>query len=367
MRDRKGILMKVYLVGGAIRDELLGQTAKEQDWVVVGATPAELLAQGFKSVGKDFPVFLHPNTKEEYALARTERKTSPGYTGFEFNTSPHVTLEEDLSRRDLTINAMAKDNQGHLIDPFNGFADLKNKVLRHVSPAFIEDPVRLLRIARFAARFDDFTVAEETKQLLKKIVSSGEVNALVAERVWQELYKTLQANQPVRFFEVLEDCQALSIIFPFLTYNQQAKAALQNAASISAEPIIRFAVLFSFSSSLDEFNNALTAPKNYLLLAKLIKDYALSFINLNLTSGEEILTFLEKLDAFRRPERFKQFTLCMQAYFSEKALPCIELLLHALQLTKSLSANAVNSSLQGKAIAAAIHQLRLETINKFLN
>jgi len=208
--------MKTYCVGGAIRDELLGLPVKDRDWVVVGATPEALLAQGYRPVGKDFPVFLHPLTHEEYALARTERKTAPGYAGFVFHTDPAVTLEEDLARRDLTINAMARGEDGVLRDPYGGQADLQARIFRHVSPAFAEDPVRILRMARFAARFADFRVAPETLQLMQAMVTAGEVDALVPERVWQELARGLMEARPSRMIEVLRDCCALARILPEL-------------------------------------------------------------------------------------------------------------------------------------------------------
>ena len=206
--------MKTYLVGGAVRDELLGLAVQDRDFVVVGATPEEMAAQGFQPVGIDFPVFLHPQTHEEYALARTERKTAPGYRGFHIHAAPSVTLEEDLARRDLTINAMARDETGQLIDPFHGAADLRSRVLRHVSPAFAEDPVRILRVARFAARFTDFSVAPETVALMQEMVNAGEVDALVPERVWQELSRGLMEARPSRLFDVLRSCGALARILP---------------------------------------------------------------------------------------------------------------------------------------------------------
>jgi tRNA nucleotidyltransferase (CCA-adding enzyme) len=212
--------MNIYAVGGAIRDELLGVPVQDRDYVVVGATPEQMVAQGYRPVGKDFPVFLHPQTHEEYALARTERKTAAGYHGFQFFYAPDVTLEEDLARRDLTINAMAREVRpdgeltGPVIDPFNGQGDLQARLFRHVSDAFLEDPVRILRIARFAARFVDFTVAPETLTLMRKMVADGEVDALVAERVWQEVSRGLMEKKPSRMFEVLRDCGALARILP---------------------------------------------------------------------------------------------------------------------------------------------------------
>lgn len=206
--------MKMYLVGGAVRDELLGRPAGDRDWVVVGATPIEMLDAGFVPVGRDFPVFLHPQTHEEYALARTERKTAPGYHGFAFHAAPEVTLDEDLARRDLTINAMAREEDGTLVDPHGGQRDLAGRVLRHVSPAFAEDPVRILRLARFAARFHDFSIAPQTMLLMRKMVGAGEVDALVAERVWQELSRGLMEARPSRMFEVLRECGALARLLP---------------------------------------------------------------------------------------------------------------------------------------------------------
>ncbi|MDK4565268.1 multifunctional CCA tRNA nucleotidyl transferase/2'3'-cyclic phosphodiesterase/2'nucleotidase/phosphatase, partial [Kingella kingae] len=205
--------MQIYLVGGAVRDTLLGKNVQDRDWVVVGAEASTLLAQGFTAVGKDFPIFLHPKTHEEYALARTERKTGKGYTAFAVHADASVTLEQDLQRRDLTINAMAQDEHGSIIDPFGGQRDLQQGILRHVSPAFAEDPVRILRTARFAARYG-FAIAPETMQLMRDMVAAGEVDALVAERVWQEFAKGLMECEPRKMIEVLRDCGALAILLP---------------------------------------------------------------------------------------------------------------------------------------------------------
>ena len=214
--------MQIYLVGGAVRDGLLGHPGSDRDWVVVGATPEQMIAQGYEPVGKDFPVFLHPQTQEEYALARTERKTAPGYKGFVVHASPEVTLQQDLARRDLTINAMAQDDQGQLIDPYNGLIDLKAGVLRHVTDAFREDPVRILRLARFAARFGDFAVAPETLALCRQMVTAGEVDALVPERVWQEVERGLQTSCPARMAQVLQDCGAWARLWPELDADDPA-------------------------------------------------------------------------------------------------------------------------------------------------
>jgi tRNA nucleotidyltransferase (CCA-adding enzyme) len=240
--------MKLYVVGGAVRDRLLGLPQADRDWVAVGATPEALIALGYKPVGKDFPVFLHPHTHEEVALARTERKTAPGYHGFVFHAAPEVTLEQDLARRDLTINAMAEAEDGTLIDPFGGQQDLHARLLRHVSPAFSEDPVRLLRLARFAARLPHFTVAPETAALLRQLVDSGEVDALVAERVWQELSRGLMAVQPSRMLAVLADSGALprlagAALAPLQTSHTAMGAVLDHAAAAGADLPTRAALL----------------------------------------------------------------------------------------------------------------------------
>jgi tRNA nucleotidyltransferase (CCA-adding enzyme) len=208
--------MNIYLVGGAVRDSLLGRSVKDRDWVVVGATPQQLLSLGYQAVGKDFPVFLHPKTHEEYALARTERKIGTGYHGFSCDAAPHISLEQDLARRDLTINAMAQDQHGQLIDPYGGQADLNARLLRHVSEAFSEDPLRVLRVARFAARYAGlgFTVAPETLTLMQHMVNAGELNHLTVERVWQETDKALNENYPDVYIQVLRDCGALKVLFP---------------------------------------------------------------------------------------------------------------------------------------------------------
>lgn len=250
--------MKTYLVGGAVRDKLLGLKVIDNDWVVVGSTPEQMVELGYQPVGKDFPVFINKKSGEEYALARTERKTSRGYQGFSFNTSPDISLEDDLIRRDITINAMAEDKDGTLIDPFNGQQDLKDGIIRHVSDAFIEDPVRVLRVARFAARFN-FTIANETQALMSAMVSNGEVDALVAERVWHELHKALLTDNPQIFFQTLRDCGALAKILPEVdnlfgvpqtaTYHPEVDTGvhmmlvMQQVANLSDDPVVRFAAL----------------------------------------------------------------------------------------------------------------------------
>ena len=250
--------MQTCRVGGSVRDELLGLPVGDRDWVVVGATPEQMLARGFWAVGKDFPVFLHPQTHEEYALARTERKTAPGYKGFDVHFSPDVTLEEDLLRRDLTINAMAIDDDGNIIDPFNGRADIEARIFRHISPAFREDPVRILRVARFAARFPAFSVAPETLTLMQAMSAAGEVHALVAERVWQEISRGLMSAKPSRMLEVLADAHALPILIPALPApaTQPAWLAALDASAEAGDPLpIRFSILLAGMSITAEDGN----------------------------------------------------------------------------------------------------------------
>jgi tRNA nucleotidyltransferase (CCA-adding enzyme) len=345
--------MQIYLVGGAVRDELLNLPARERDWVVVGARPEDLLARGFKPVGKDFPVFLHPQTGEEYALARTERKTGPGYRGFETLFAPDVTLEQDLERRDLTINAIAKDpDSGALIDPFGGQRDLDDRTLRHVSPAFVEDPVRVLRVARFAARFAQlgFRVAAETLSLMREIAARGELDALVSERVWQETQRALEMPTPARFFEVLRDTNALPVIFPELhalfgvpqperwhpeiDSGVHTLMVLEQAAKLSADPVVRFAALTHDLGKgttppsewprhiaheqrgvalIEKLCDRLRIPNAYRELAVLVSRYHLDAHRVTELRDTTLLELLERLDAFRRAARFEQWVLACEA------------------------------------------------------
>jgi tRNA nucleotidyltransferase (CCA-adding enzyme) len=263
--------MRAYRVGGSVRDELLGLPVADRDWVVVGATPQEMIDRGFRPVGKDFPVFLHPQSKEEYALARTERKTGPGYRGFAVHFEPGVTLEEDLARRDLTINAIAQAEDGSLIDPFDGQVDLRARVLRHVSESFTEDPVRILRLARFAARFEDFEVAPETVVLMRRMTAAGEVDALVAERVWQELARGLQERRPSRMIDVLQEAGALAVLLPELVHGDDRArwlAAVDRCASRKEPLPVCYAVLMSRASPVrDPAGNAGDPPDAAVLAA----------------------------------------------------------------------------------------------------
>jgi tRNA nucleotidyltransferase (CCA-adding enzyme) len=344
--------MKTYLVGGAVRDELLGYPHKEKDWVVVGATPEDMLAAGFQQVGKDFPVFLHPETKEEYALARTERKTSPGYKGFDVHATPDVTLEQDLLRRDLTINAIAKDEAGEIIDPLNGLQDIHDRILRHVSPAFTEDPVRILRVARFAARYLHlgFMVADETMQLMKQMVADGEVDALVPERVWQEMEKALGERSPSRFIEVLRDCGALERILPELDrlfgvpqpeeHHPEVDTGihtlmvLQQACRLSDDTGVRFAALMHDlgkgvtpesewphhieheargADIVLDVCKRLRVPNEYRDLAERTARFHLHYHRALELKPSTVVNTLEQLDAFRKPQRFEKFLLASEA------------------------------------------------------
>lgn len=352
--------MRIYLVGGAVRDQLLGLPVKEKDWVVVGATPQELLDLGYKPIGKDFPVFLHPKTHEEYALARTERKIGIGYKGFHFYTDPSVTLEEDLKRRDLTINAIAQTPEGKIIDPYHGREDLKNKILRHVSPAFAEDPVRVLRIARFAARFGNFKIHPETLILMRQIVANGEINALVPERVWQELQRTLGLPFPARFFIVLEECKALPILFPEIKSNLGTHMQiLEKAVNSTTKETIRFAAMLGSlaSTEIKSLCQRVRAPSAYRDLALMTSDlrHNCSFTNF---SAEELVTLLERLDAYRRPERFTDLLVAGKTFCNS-----IQYLKNAYSLTCAITANQLKD-LKGTEIKQALHALRVEAAGR---
>jgi tRNA nucleotidyltransferase (CCA-adding enzyme) len=305
--------MKVYQVGGSVRDEMLGLAVQDRDWVVVGADPGEMERRGFRAVGADFPVFLHPETHEEYALARTERKTAPGYKGFAFHAAPDVTLEQDLARRDLTINAMARDEAGALVDPYGGEADLRAGVLRHVSGAFVEDPVRILRVARFAARFG-FAVAPETMQLMRRMVEDGEADALVPERVWQELARGLMEKSPSRMLAVLRECGALRRVLPELDRSfdradvpERLAARLEHAASRGYGLPVRFALLVLDlpPEAADALASRVNAPNECRDAAALaIRERAL--VRSPGLDAQDTLALLERSDAFRRPERLER-------------------------------------------------------------
>ncbi|MCZ6828732.1 MAG: multifunctional CCA tRNA nucleotidyl transferase/2'3'-cyclic phosphodiesterase/2'nucleotidase/phosphatase [Gammaproteobacteria bacterium] len=300
--------MEVYLVGGAVRDRLLGVPFRERDWVVVGAQADQLLALGYRQVGRDFPVFLHPETGEEYALARTERKSGHGYTGFVVNSDPSVTLEEDLYRRDLTVNAIAEDAQGQLIDPYGGQQDLQARILRHVSGAFVEDPLRVLRVARFAARYAHlgFTIAGDTLELMRQISASGELQHLPGERIWQELERALGEASPQVFFTTLGDCGALQALFPDWQIQSAHLQQLQRSAEITSASSIRFAALTA-GLELEQLRSLcrqLRAPNSHRELALLCCQTGASA---NVPGPLATLELLEHTDAWRRPDRFEDF------------------------------------------------------------
>ena len=360
--------MQVYLVGGAVRDKLLNLAVKDRDWLVTGATPQQMVEQGFQSVGRDFPVFLHPKTKEEYALARTERKQGHGYHGFHFYTAPTVTLEEDLLRRDLTINAMAESEQGELIDPYGGQQDLEQRVLRHVSPAFEEDPLRVLRVARFYARLQylGFTVAPETLMLMQQMVANGEVAHLVAERVWQESHQALLSSAPQAYFELLQQCGALAVVMPELVdlLTEDVLAALQQAAQQQQSDLVRFGCLFLQTSpeqqpQLKSFAARLRLPTAFaelmLLMAK--QHDAIMALSQQL-NAEALMALFEGCDAFRRGERFDALLQVM--VMSGLSADFVENLQQWLVACESIKAQDVMSNtVKGKAIGEALRQVRL--------
>ena len=375
--------MQVYLVGGAVRDELLGRAVKERDWVVVGATPAELEGLGYRAVGREFPVFLHPETKEEYALARLERKVAPGYRGFVTEFSPTVTLEEDLQRRDLTINAMARDAKGQIIDPFGGRADLEARVLRHVSPAFAEDPVRILRVARFAARYEElgFKVAPETMTLMRHMVQNGEAGALVSERVWRELEGTLETASPQRGLEVLSDCGALGVLLPELARSADASQdmrALRAAAESATSSAVRWATLLGglAATDIEALCERLRTPTEHrelaLLTARLEREFASALDPAS--SPEQLLSLLEQADAFRRPERFARWleVLAARRRGAEVAAQATTALLARLRIAAAAAAAVQLSAVElrahrGPQLGAAMRARRLKAIGSQLS
>jgi tRNA nucleotidyltransferase (CCA-adding enzyme) len=402
--------LKTYLVGGAVRDGLLGITGADRDWVVVGSTPQAMVALGFTPVGKDFPVFLHPQTHEEYALARTERKTAPGYKGFVVHASPEVTLEEDLARRDLTINAMAQANDGSVVDPFGGQRDLQNKVLRHVTDAFREDPVRILRVARLAARYPEFSVAPQTMALMQDMVRAGEVNALVSERVWQELAKGLMAKQPSRMLQVLRDCGALKILLPEvdrlygvpqppehhpeIDTGVHLEMVLDETARVHAPLEVRFAALCHDLGKGTTDKTLLPRhigheQRSVKLLRGLCERWrvpvpcrelaevvarehghvhgAMSF------GADALLRLLVRCDAIRRPDRFERVLMAcecdargrlgLQDRHYPQAAHLHNMLKAALSVdTASLSALAMQQGLSGMEVGAQIEQARVKAI-----
>jgi tRNA nucleotidyltransferase (CCA-adding enzyme) len=361
--------MKTYLVGGAVRDTLLGYPHDEHDWVVVGATPEDMIAAGYKPVGKDFPVFLHPETNEEYALARTERKTAPGYRGFAVHSSPDVTLEEDLLRRDLTINAIARDSEGNLIDPYHGQRDIEQRVLRHVSPAFAEDPLRVLRIARFAARYYSlgFCIAPETSALMRTMTDNGEIDALVPERVWKEMQRALSEPNPEQFFFVLRECGALARLMPELeTVTAVTWQALSTAAAQRHPDTTRFAMLAA------ELNDGQTrawcerlrAPNDFRELALMVSKWQQNAANA--ASPDAAMRLLEDTDALRRPDRFNEWLQACAVL--QIPAPQLQRLQRAQQAASVVNAQVyLTQGLSGKALGEAIQQGRMAAVQASWN
>lgn len=414
--------MQTYIVGGAVRDELLGLAVKDKNYVVIGSTPEAMEAAGFKPVGKDFPVFLHPKTHEEYALARTERKTGRGYKGFAVHASPEVTLEEDLARRDLTINAIAKsvstsdlhtsenNDYGQLIDPFNGQTDIRSKTLRHISEAFAEDPVRILRTARFAARLTEFMVAPATNTLMQQMVSAGEVDELVAERVWQELAKGLMETKPSRMFEVLRACGALQKILPELDRlwgvpqppqhhpeidtGVHVMMVIDYAASQNFSLPIRFAALMHDLGKgttpkeilprhigheersvhlLKDVVKRLRVPNDCKELAQIVAKYHGKLHQTSQMRAETLLTFLMELDAIRQPARFKDFLKACEADSRGRTglelceTPAADLMLKVLAAALSVDAGQIaQQHSEPEKIKAAIFAARLQAVKQVL-
>lgn len=364
--------MDIYLVGGAVRDKMLNLPMKDRDWVVVGATPDEMLAQGYKQVGADFPVFLHPKSHEEYALARTERKQGRGYHGFSVYSAPDVTLEDDLKRRDLTINAMAMTDDGTLVDPFNGQQDLENRQLRHVSEAFAEDPLRILRAARFAARFHHlgFRVADDTMALMRSMVSAGEVQHLVPERVWQEVQRALHEVTPVTFFEVLRDCGALHDLIPELADDEaafeNAMAALADTAKQDLATESRCAALLHplTPAQVADRADALKAPNDCRDLSRLVVELSPVTREPSLTA-ERVLELFNQADAWRRPERFGLLLETLSCLPDGLAPDTRSKLEQAMEEARSVDARSLMAQgFKGKELGEAIGRERLRSISK---
>ena len=403
--------MNIYLVGGAVRDELLGLPVQDRDFVVVGATPEEMVEHGFQPVGSDFPVFLHPQTHDEYALARTERKTARGYRGFQISAAPDVRLEEDLARRDLTINAMARGESGELIDPFNGAADLKAKVLRHVSPAFVEDPVRILRTARFAARFATFTVAPETMALMQGMVGAGEVGALVPERVWQELSRGLMEAKPSRMFDVLRNCGALAKIFPevdrLFGVPQPAQHHPEIDTGVHVMMVIDYAAVSGYGlparfaalthdlgkgttppaewprhhghearsvKLLDQMCERLKVPADCRDLARLAARFHGDIHRALELRPDTVAKLLQAADGYRRPARFRELLQTCEADargrlgMGHAPYPQTAYLLGAMEAASRVDCGAIAAAESDPgAISRAIESARIRAITAYIN
>lgn len=365
--------MHIYKVGGAVRDRLLGRPVSDIDWLVVGATVEEMHAKGFRPVGTDFPVFLHPKTGEEYALARTERKSGRGYGGFTFHASPDVTLEEDLIRRDLTINAIAEDEAGKVYDPYHGRDDLDQRLLRHVSPAFAEDPLRVLRVARFAARYAalGFRVADETLELMRQISASGELQALTAERSWKEFERALMEAQPQVFFQVLHACGALQELLPELGDAPQALAALEQAA-LHEQPLhVRWACLLRAlpAAATKAVNQRFKAPRECQELALLTGECLAQGNQALELPATVLLELLQKFDVYRRPQRFEDFLIaCEMTALGEgkSGYPQADYLRGAAAAARAVDVKPlVQAGLTGQALGEALKSERLKALEAY--
>lgn len=403
--------MEIYIVGGAVRDELLGRTVADRDYVVVGATPQAMLEKGFRPVGKDFPVFLHPTTNEEYALARSERKTGRGYHGFAFHAAPDVTLDDDLARRDLTINAMAKAPDGTLVDPFHGRRDLEAGILRHVGPAFAEDPVRILRLARFAARLADFSVAPETIELMRGMVASGEVDHLVAERVWQELAKGLMEAAPSRMFEVLRQCGALTRLLPEVDalfgvpqradYHPEIDTGVHTLMVVDESARRGYSLPVRFAALTHDLGKATTpadllprhhghearsvrlatalcerlrVPNDCRDLALLAARYHGDVHRAAELRSSTLVTLLERTDALRRPERFQRLLEACQCDFNgrlgwaDRRYESDRRLLAILAAVRTVDGGAIALACADKTkIPAMVHAARVAAVKRLLD
>ncbi|MFJ4349969.1 multifunctional CCA tRNA nucleotidyl transferase/2'3'-cyclic phosphodiesterase/2'nucleotidase/phosphatase [Pseudomonas sp. NPDC089428] len=361
--------MHIYKVGGAVRDRLLGRPVSDIDWLVVGATVEDMHAQGYRPVGADFPVFLHPKTGEEYALARTERKSGRGYGGFTFHASPDVTLEEDLIRRDLTINAMAEDEQGTVHDPYHGQADLEQRILRHVSPAFAEDPLRVLRVARFAARYAPlgFRVADETLALMRQIAKSGELQALTAERSWKEIERALMESQPQVFIQVLREADALTELMPELEHGVNTLEALQRAAEHQQPLAVRWACLLRGlePAAIKALNQRFKAPRECQELAVLVGEYAGRADNALQLTPANLLEMLQKFDVYRRPQRFEDFIAACEMATSG-GYPQADYLRAAAAAARAVDVKPlVESGLTGQGLGEALRCERLKALEAY--
>jgi len=404
--------MQIFLVGGAVRDKLLNYPTSENDWMVVGSSVDAMLAKGFKQVGKDFPVFLHPETGDEYALARQERKTTAGYHGFQIDTAEDITLEQDLIRRDLTINAMAMDDTGQVIDPYGGQADLQAKLLRHVSAAFSEDPLRILRVARFAARYHHlgFSIATETLELMNQLAKTGELKTISAERVWRETERAMSERSPHIYFQTLKNCNALVDWFPEIDClwgipnpekwhpeidtGVHTMMVLEQAAILSGDAQTRFAAVCHDLGKgvtpksewpshkghekkglplIDQLCQRLRAPRDYTSLAKIVSEFHIHLHKIEQLKASTIVKLMEKTDAFRKPTRFEQFICTCEADyrgrtgFENRDYPQAQILRDLYQACVQVtSQDFIAQGFQGAQIGEKIHQSRVKQVNTYL-